>query len=152
VQVSKGHGRYERRAIRVSGDLAGYSAFPGLAQVAQVTTQVTQLRTGETSTRIRYLVTSLDAERADPHRMLRLSRGHWGIENRLFHVKDDSFGEDRHVLQSHAAGAVVSLLRATAVNLLRGECGLWTAKIPLTARAEWVNGHPSAILAALEGL
>lgn len=84
--------------------------------------------------------------------MLALSRGHWGIENRLFHVKDDSFGEDRHVLQSHTAGAILSRLRTTALNLLRGEATRWTETTPLTARAEWVNAHPSAILAALEGL
>jgi hypothetical protein len=44
--VSKGHGRHERRAIRVSDELAGYSTLPGLGQVAEVTTQVTQLATG----------------------------------------------------------------------------------------------------------
>ena len=150
--MSKGHGRLERRAIRVSAALAGYSAFPGLAQVAEVRTQVTRLATSETSGRVRYLLTSLPAAQASPQRILALSRGHWGIENRLFHVKDDSFGEDRHVLQSHAAGSILSLLRATAINLLRGEAALWTTKTPLTARAEWVNGHPSAILAPLERL
>lgn len=150
--MSKGHGRLERRAIRVSAALAGYSGLPGLGQVAEVTTQVVELRTGELSTRTRYLVTSLPPERASPPRLLALSRGHWGIENRLFHVKDDSFGEDRHVLQSHTAGAILSLLRTTALNLLRGEATLWTTKTPLTARAEWVNGHPAAVLAALEGL
>jgi hypothetical protein len=56
------------------------------------------------------------------------------------------------VLQSHAAGSIMSLLRANAVNLLRGECDLWPAKAPLTARAEWVNAHPDVILAALERL
>jgi hypothetical protein len=142
----------ERREIRVSGDLAGYSLLPGLAQAAEVRTEVVTLRTGEVSTRLRYLVTSLAADEADPPRLLALSRGHWGIENRLFHVKDDSFGEDRHVLQSHTAGTMLSLLRTAALNLLRGECGLWTAKSPLTARAEWVNGHPSAVLKALERL
>ncbi len=147
--MSKGHGRLERRELRVSGDLAGYSLLPGLAQAAEVRTQVVRVATGEVSDRVRYLVTSLPPEQADPHRILALSRGHWGIENRLFHVKDDSFGEDRHVLQSHAAGAVLSLLRTTALNLLRGAGTLWTAKTPLTARAEWVNGHPAAILAAL---
>ena len=150
--MSKGHGRLERREIRVSTDLTGYSLLPGLAQAAEVRTRVVRLTTGEVSGRVRYLVTSLDATRASPARVLALSRGHWGIENRLFHVKDDSFGEDRHVLQSHAAGATLSLLRATALNLLRGECALWTPKLPLTARAEWVNGRPSAILAALERL
>ena len=28
--------------------------------------------------------------------------------NRLFHVKDDGFGEDRHVMQHHGSGAVLS--------------------------------------------
>jgi hypothetical protein len=142
----------ERREIRLSGDLAGYSLLPGLAQAAEVRTQVVRLATGEVSERVRYLVTSLDADQADPQRVLALSRGHWGIENRLFHVADDSFGEDRHVLPSHAAGSVLSLLRTTALNLLRGQAPLWTKNTPLTARAEWVNGHPLAVLAALEGL
>jgi len=150
--VSKGHGRLERREVRVSGALADYSLLPGLAHVAEVRTRATRLATGEVSDRVRYLVTSLDAAAADPHRLLALSRGHWGIENRLFHVKDDPFGEDRHVLQSHTAGTVLGLLRTAAVNLLRGKAVLWTAKTPLTARAEWVNGHPTAVLAALEGL
>jgi len=150
--VSKGHGRLERCGIRASAALAGYSALPGLAQVAEVRTEVVRLATGETSTHVRYLVTSLPAERAGPRRVLALSRGHWGIENRLFHVRDDSFGEDRHVLRSHAAGALLSLLRTAALNLLRGEAALWTKEAPLTARAEWVNGRPSAILAALGGL
>jgi hypothetical protein len=147
--VSKGHGRHERRAIRVSDELAGYSTLPGLGQVAEVTPQVTQLATGQTSTRIRYLVTSLTPAQASPAQLLALSRGHWGIENRLFHVMADSFGEDRQVLQTHAAGATLSLLRATALNLLRGTSTRWTPKMPLTARAEWVCGHPSPVLAAL---
>ena len=142
----------ERRAIRVSSALAGSSLLPGLVQVAEVTTQVTQLTTGEHTQRIRYLVTSLTPEQASPRRLLAVSRGHWGIENRLFHVKDDSFGEDRHVLQSHTAGGVVSLLRAAALNLLRGEASLWTKETPLTARAEWVSGRPATILTALAGL
>jgi hypothetical protein len=142
----------ERREIRLSGDLAGDRLLPGLAQAAEVRTQVVRLATGEVSERVRYLVTSLDADQADPQRVLALSRGHWGIENRLFHVADDSFGEDRHVLPSHAAGSVLSLLRTTALNLLRGQAPLWTKNTPLTARAEWVNGHPLAVLAALEGL
>lgn len=150
--MSKGHGRHERRANRLSGALAGYSALPGLAQVAEVSTRVTRLATGETSSHVRYLVTSLSPEQSGPARVLALSRGHWGIENRLFHVADDSVGEDRQVLRSHAAGAVVSLLRAAALNLPRGACRLWTTKTPLTARAEWVNGCPSAVLAALDGL
>lgn len=138
--------------MRVSSALAGYSQLPGLAQVAEVRTEIVHLTTGAQTQRLRYLVTSLAAEQASPQRLLTLSRGHWGIENRLFHVKDDSFGEDRHILQSHAAGAMMSLLRTTALNLLRGNITLWTTKTPLTARAEWVNAHPAAILTSLDQL
>jgi hypothetical protein len=150
--VRKGHGRREPRAIRVSADLAGYSLLPGLAQVAEVRRHVTRLSTGETSARVRSLVTSLPPNQASARQVLALSRGHWGIANRLFPVTDDSFGEDRHVLPSHAAGTVLSLLRTAALNLRRGEATLWTTKLPLTARAEWVTGHPAAVLAALERL
>ena len=149
VTVDKGHGRLERRAIRVSAELVGVNDFPGLQQVAEVRTRVVTLKTGEVTEQARYAVTSLGPEAAGPARLLALVRGHWGIENRLFWVKDDGFGEDRHVLQRHARGEVTGLLRSTALNLLRGRCALWPPAAPLTARAEWVAGHPTAILAAL---
>lgn len=137
------------RTIRVSNELAGYSALPGLAQVAEVRTRMTTLTTGEVREQVRYLVTSLTAEQAAPARLLALSRDHWRIENTSFHVRDDSFGEDRHVLQGHQRGLVVSLLRGTAHNLLRGACPLWPADAPMTARAEWVSSRPLTILAQL---
>ncbi len=149
VTVDKGHGRLERREVRVSAELAGVAAFPGLHQVAQVRKRVVVLKTGEVTEQARYLATSLGPEQAGPAELLALSRGHWGIENKLFWVKDDGFREDRHVLQRHARGEVVGLLRATALNLLRGRCALWPATAPLTARAEWVTGHPLAMLARL---
>jgi hypothetical protein len=150
--VSKGHGRLERRELRVSAALAGYSPLPGLAQVAEQRTRITSTKTGQVREQVRYLVTSLPPEQADADRLLRLSRAHWRIENTCFHVKDDSFGEDRQVLQRHQAGAVLAALRSTAHALLRGSCPLWTATAPLTARAEWVSARPTTILAALERL
>ena len=149
VTVDKGHGRLERREVRVSSELAGFSAFPGLRQVAEVRKRVVHLQTGEITEQPRYLVTSLGPEQAGPAEVLALFRGHWGIENKLFWVKDDGFREDRHVVQRHARGDVVGLLRSAACNLLRGRCALWSADAPLTARAEWVAGHPAAILAGL---
>jgi len=149
VTLEQGHGRRERRDLRVRSDLVGYSAFPGLAQVAELRKEVVHLATGEVTQVTRYLVTSLDPEAADPGRLLAVARRHWGIENRWFHVADDSFGEDRQVLQDHGRGQVLGLLRGTALNLLRGRCVLWSERAPMTARAEWVNGHPLAVLAAL---
>ena len=149
VTVDKGHGRLERRAIRVSSELLGVNTFPGLRQVAEVRKRVVELKTGEVTEQTRYLVTSLRPGQAGPADLLALFRGHWGIENKLFWVKDDGFGEDRHVLQRHRRGEVVGLLRSAACNLLRGRCALWPATAPLTARAEWVAGHPLAILGGL---
>ena len=149
VAVDKGHGRLERREVRVSSELAGLAAFPGLQQVAEVRKRVVIPQTGEVTEQARYLVTSLGPERAGPAELLALFRGHWGIENTLFWVKDDGLREDRHVLHRHARGEVVGLLRSTACNLLRGRCALWPATAPLPARVEWVAGHPAAILARL---
>ena len=146
MTVDKGHGRLERRTIRVSSELVGYTDMPGLAQVAEVRTTVTTLKTGELRDQVRYLFTSLTPAQASPHRLLALSRGHWRIENTLFHVKDDSFGEDRHVLQRHTSGAVLCGLRNAAMMLLRGQSALWTGKDPMTARSQYLAARPLAFL------
>lgn len=148
-QVTTGHGRIEERAIRTSTELVGYSSFPGLAQVAEITSRIVRCSTGEVREAVHYLVTSLPPDRADPKDLLALMRGHWRIENCLFHVADDSFGEDRQVLQTHHAGCVLSLFRSTALNLLRGSCALWRAGEPLTGRAQYLNAQPLALLERL---
>jgi hypothetical protein len=120
--------------------------------VAELKTEVVHLATGEITRATRYPVTSLGPAAADPARLLAVARRHWGIENRWFHAADDSFGEDRQVLRDRDRGQILGLLRAAALNLLRGRCPLWDQEAPLTARAEWINGHPLAALAALPGL
>lgn len=150
VRVEKGHGRLERREIWTSSDLEGYSDFPGLRQVAQVKTKTIILKTGQVRESTQYLITSLPTQRAGPEMLLALLRGHWGIENRLFHVKDDSFGEDRHVLCWHPAALAMSLLRATAINLLRGRSLWWSEADPLTGRAQRVCFQPLSILTTLQ--
>ena len=79
-----------------------------------------------------------------------MSRGHWGIENRLFHVKDDSFGEDRHVVQRRRSGINLSALRNAALMLLGGSSRLWRPDEPMTARAEYVCAHPLGIFTTEE--
>ena len=77
---------------------------------------------------------------------LGLLPGHWSIENQRFHVKDDSFKEDRQVLGRHHSGAVLSLLSNAALGLLRGECQLWRNKEPLPGRSQRLCARPSVIL------
>jgi len=120
--------------------------MPGLAQVAEVRSHVTILTTGQVREQVRYLFTSLTPTQADPARVLALSRGHWRIENTLFHVKDDSFGEDRHVLRRRRSGEVLCGLRNTAMTLLRGTSPLWSETDPMTARSQYLAAQPLALL------
>jgi hypothetical protein len=101
VTTSKAHGRLERREVRTSEELVGYTNFPGLAQAAQIRKRVVFLKTGAVRESVHYLVSSMGASSLSPRQILAHCRNHWGIENRLFHVKDDSFGEDRQVMGSH---------------------------------------------------
>lgn len=69
--------------------------------MAGLTAQTILLATGEVVHDTRYLITSLAWDQADPACLLAVAHRHWDIENRWFHVADDSFGEDRQVLQDH---------------------------------------------------
>ena len=146
MTVDKGHGRLERRTIRVSSEMAGYGDMPGLAQLAEVRCHVTVLKPGQVREQVRYLLTSLTAAQASPARLLALSRGHWRIETTRFHVKDNSFGEDRHVLRRRRSGEVPCGLRTTAMTLLRGTSPLWRETDPMTARGRYLAAQPLALL------
>ena len=67
--------------------------WPGAGQVARI--ERTRLIGDKESVEVAYIVTSLSAAEAGPERLLELSRGHWGIENRLHWVRDASMDEDR---------------------------------------------------------
>ena len=67
--------------------------WPGLKQIARLTR--TRETGGKTSIETVYLITSLPAAEAPPERLLELNRAHWGIENKLHHVRDVSMDVDR---------------------------------------------------------
>ena len=150
--VDKGHGRIERRVLRVSTALAGYTRFPGLAQVGEVQKQVIALRTGEVKESVQYFATSLQPTAATPAQLLTLFRGHWGVETRLHYVQDDSFREDRQVQHAHDRALVLAGLRGVALNLLRGKLFLWESREPMTARAAAVACQPLGVLLFTSGL
>lgn len=58
--------RHERRHLRASTELVGYSTWPGLAQVLCMERHVTDYHTGKQSHERGYAVTSLDPTRATP--------------------------------------------------------------------------------------
>src|SRR5262249_50097679 len=95
VTVAKGHGRVEVRRCWATDDpevlawLDPAGRWPALGSIACVEGE---RRVGDAVTRERrYYLTSLPA---DPARIARAVRAHWGIENRLHWVLDLAFRED----------------------------------------------------------
>ena len=111
----KGHGRIETRRIMVSAEVVPHLGWPGAAQVARIWRE---RRIGDkVSTEVAYVVTSLSPAEAGPDRLLALVRAHWGIENRLHHVRDVSMDEDR--CRVRAGGRALASIRNLGLSLIR---------------------------------
>lgn len=115
--VEKGHGRIEERVIRVSSELQGYSDWPYLAQVFELTRTWTYK--GKTKTQVRYGITSLPQEVSNGADLAMLKRGHWQVENALHYGKDVTFGEDRSQTHAGFGADILAMLRNTAITLIR---------------------------------
>ena len=72
-----------------------------------------------TTTDIAYGVTSLKPAQADAKRLLGLVRGHWGIENGLFYVRDVTMGEDANRTRTGSGPQALAALRNAAISHLR---------------------------------
>ncbi len=124
--TNKGHGRREvRRLVSTTAlnDFAAKLGWPGVRQTFQLTREVawTDRTTGErkTSREVAYGLTSLSRELADAAKLLALNRGHWTIENRVFYVRDVTFGEDRCRLRKRSAPINLSRVRSAAITWFR---------------------------------
>ncbi len=102
---------------------ADYLDFPGAAQCFKLTRTRTlrDRATGipRTTTETAYGVTSLPRDQADAGRLLALVRAHWGIENKVFHVRDQTLGEDACRVRKRSAPVEFSALRNGVVNVLQ---------------------------------
>lgn len=124
VEVSeehdKGHGRVERRVVRLCRDLSWMTtveSWSGLAFVAEVMRETTVLATGKTSLEMAYYIGSGRAGSAASagHTI----RQHWGVESKLHWVLDVAFREDdaRHRARNTAQN--LATLRHFALNIVR---------------------------------
>jgi predicted transposase YbfD/YdcC len=117
--VDSGHGRIEHRRLTASSALVGYTDWPHLQQVFQLERRTIMKKTGEVRGETVYGLTSLDPERADAARLLRLTRHHWRIENRSHWVRDVTFAEDHSQVRCGSTPEVMAAIRNTAIGLLR---------------------------------
>jgi predicted transposase YbfD/YdcC len=139
--VDLGHGRIEQRGLQTSTILAGYSDWPGLAQVFRLERHVILKKTGEVREEVVAGVTSLEPERADAARLLALVRGHWSIENRSHWVRDVTFDEDRSQVRCGHIPQVMAALRNTVIGLMR-----WAGYTNMAAASRRFAAQPMAAL------
>jgi hypothetical protein len=116
--VDKGHGRLETRRIQTSTTINGFLDFPHCGQVFRLKRERIFLKTGKVERETVYGLTSLTTGRADPARLLALSRGHWSIENSSHYVRDMTYDEDRQQVRRKNGPQVMAALRNFAISLL----------------------------------
>ncbi len=115
--LNKGHGRVEHRELTSSTMLDGQLDWPGVKQVCRLCRKT--LRQGAWTTEVEYAITSVVRDRADSSTLLHWWRGHWGIENKVHWVRDETFGEDRSRVRSGSAPQALAGVRNLVINWLR---------------------------------
>jgi hypothetical protein len=125
VQVTKGHGRVERRELWMvpAGDMGAYLhadfAWPHSKWMGQIRRYRRHLHQAEweTVTTTFWIAGGANLPSLSPAYVQDLLRDHWCIENAVFHVRDVTYNEDR--LHGRRTGLALSVLRNQAINLIR---------------------------------
>jgi hypothetical protein len=129
--------------LRTTTVLTLHQKWPGLAQGFELTRKRTVQ--GVTTQEVVYGITSLKPEQANARRLLELTRGHWGIENKLHYVRDVTLGEDGCRVRKGSAPQVLAAVRNAVIHLLAGvEASSYAAVI------RRLNNHPEEALALLD--
>ncbi|NJK64076.1 MAG: ISAs1 family transposase [Synechococcaceae cyanobacterium SM2_3_1] len=118
TELSKGHGRVEKRVISLCTTLDDIKPWPGLKTLIRVESERQfnyggQLRQ-ETETRY-YIASYLDSADAFAQRI----RGYWGVENKVHHVRDVTQGEDASRIRMYQLPQIFAVARNFALNLYR---------------------------------
>jgi predicted transposase YbfD/YdcC len=90
--------------------------WPEVGQVFEV--ERVRTAAGKTKVEVVYGITSLTREQASANELLGLVRGHWGIENSLHYVRDETLREDRCRARKGNAAQALATLRNLTVHLL----------------------------------
>ena len=125
------------------------TAWPHLAQVCRVERERVHLGAGLIQREVTFAVTSRPPGRAGAARLLAALRGHWGIENKLHHVRDVTFDEDRSQIRTGAAPQATAACRNLAIALLR-RAG--HANIAAATRTYAGRPHAAVALVASAGI
>jgi len=139
--VEKSHGRVTPRVLTACSLLTESADWPYLQQVFKIERRNLKTHTGELQTETVYGVTSLTAVEAPPARLLRLNRGHWGIETGLHYRRDVTLHEEAGRTTSTALGHVMATLNNLVIGLTIGR--EWTN---LAKARRFYDAHPDQAL------
>lgn len=117
--VEKRHGRLETRTLEASPSLNDWLDWPDVGQVLRRTCRRVNQRTGLLEEAVTLGITSVPFQ---PHRVGQLEgywRGHWGIENRVHYVRDETMREDRGQAHTGATAHALAALRNAVLTRLR---------------------------------
>ena len=114
----RGHGREERRVMKVTAVAAGL-VFPHAAQAIQIVRRRRRRGKKKWSRETVYAITSLTATQASPAELAAIIRGHWRIEDCLHWVRDMDYDEDRSQVRTASGPRVMATLRNLAITILR---------------------------------
>jgi predicted transposase YbfD/YdcC len=128
-ELSKGHGRLEKRRVSICTQLDGVKPWPGLQTLIRVESE-RQFKKGghpcvETETRY-YIASLLESAESFAQRI----RGYWGVENKVHYVRDVTQGEDRSRIRMHELPQIFTVARNFSLNLYRsnGLCNMAQAQ------------------------
>ena len=118
TELSKGHGRQEKRVVSLCTTLDDIKAWPGLKTLVRVESQRHFKKGGqlrlETETRY-YIASFLESAESFAQRI----RGYWGVENKVHYVRDVTQGEDASRIPMHQLPQIFAVARNFALNLYR---------------------------------
>lgn len=140
----KGHGREEIRyycLCRVPKELADKHRWPELKAIGMTINDT--VRHGKSCLEVRYYILS---KYVSAKRFAEAVRSHWTIENRLHWQLDVTFGEDQSRVRKGHADTNFSILRRTALSMLKNET---TAKVGVKNKrllAGWDDAYLAKVL------
>ncbi len=118
IELSKGHGRLDKRIVSICQTLDGIRQWPGLRTLIRVESE-RQLSIGNVihvTKEVRYYISSvLETARQLAQRI----RGYWGVENKVHYVRDVTQGEDRSRIRTTPLVQILALARNFSLNLYR---------------------------------